>query len=124
MQAPAVFEDRLRQARDAIAGARTLLLVDGDGMVVSSVGEHSGDALDLIAASYMDLARRASTAGDEAGFDPPREMTVSGASGAVVLRAIAEGYGLVAVLEPDSLVGRARFELRKLGSLLGPELEL
>jgi predicted regulator of Ras-like GTPase activity (Roadblock/LC7/MglB family) len=100
------------------------MLVDGDGMVVSAVGEHAGDALELIAASYMDLARRAAAAGREGGFEPPREMTVSGASGAVVIRAITEGYGLVAVLAPDSLVGRARFELRKLGSRLGPELEV
>jgi len=119
-----VFEDSLRRTRDAVAGARTVILVDGDGMVVSAVGEHAGDSLELIAASYMDLARRAAAAGREGGFEPPREMTVSGASGAVVIRAITEDYGLVAVLEPDSLVGRARFELRKLGSRLGPELEV
>jgi predicted regulator of Ras-like GTPase activity (Roadblock/LC7/MglB family) len=93
-------------------------------MVVSATGDHAGEALELIAASYMDLARRAGEAGREVGLDPPREMTLSGAAGSVVIRAMSEGYGLVAVLQPDSLVGRARFELRKLASRLGPELDL
>jgi predicted regulator of Ras-like GTPase activity (Roadblock/LC7/MglB family) len=119
-----MFEASLRRTRDAVSGARTVMLVDGDGMVVSAVGEHAGDSLELIAASYMDLSRRAADAGREGGFDPPREMTVSGGSGTVVIRAIGEGYGLVAVLEPESLVGRARFELRKLEARLAPELEV
>jgi predicted regulator of Ras-like GTPase activity (Roadblock/LC7/MglB family) len=119
-----VFEDSLREARDAVAGARTVMLVDGDGMVVSAVGEHTGDSLELIAASYMDLARRAAAAAREGESDPPREVTVSGDSGTVVIRTITEGCGLIAVLEPGSLLGRARFALRKLGSRLGPELEV
>ena len=100
------------------------MVVDRDGMVVSAVGQHTGDALELIAASYMDLGRRAAKSGREAGLDPPQEMTLSGGSGAVVLRPMSEGYALLAVLDPDSLVGRARFELRKLASRLGPELEV
>jgi predicted regulator of Ras-like GTPase activity (Roadblock/LC7/MglB family) len=119
-----LFEDSLRKALDAVAGARTAMVVDRDGMVVSAVGEHTGDALELIAASYMDLGRRAAQSGREAGLEPPREMTLSGSSGAVVLRSIGQGYALLIVLEPDSLIGRARFELRKLASRLEPELEL
>lgn len=119
-----MFEASLRKALDAVVGAQTVMLVDRDGMVVSAVGQHTGDALELIAASYMDLARRAVEAGREGGFEPPREMTFSGASGTIVIRAVSEGYGLLAVLDPESLVGRARFELRKLEVRLGPELEV
>jgi predicted regulator of Ras-like GTPase activity (Roadblock/LC7/MglB family) len=119
-----VFEDSLRRVLDAVAGARTVMVVDRDGMVISAIGEHTGDALELIAASYMDLARRAAEAGREVGIDPPREVTLSGPAGSVVIRSMVEGYGLLAVLRPDALVGHARFELRKLEARVGPELEV
>jgi predicted regulator of Ras-like GTPase activity (Roadblock/LC7/MglB family) len=119
-----MFDDRLREAREAIPGARAVLLVDSDGMVVVAAGDGPGDSLELLAASYADLARRTADANREADLEPCNEMTASGAAGAVVFRAVNADYGLLAVLGPGSLLGRARFEVRKLAARVAPELEI
>jgi predicted regulator of Ras-like GTPase activity (Roadblock/LC7/MglB family) len=101
-----------------------MVLVDGDGMVVAAAGDGPREALELIAASYMDLARRAAYANREGDLEPPSEMTVAGPSGAILYQAITGDYGLLAALDPEGLAGRARFELRKLAVRLVPELEV
>jgi predicted regulator of Ras-like GTPase activity (Roadblock/LC7/MglB family) len=118
-----VFDDSLRDVKDSVDGVRAVVLVDRDGMVVSAAGDRR-DALELIAASYMDLARRAMSAHREGGLGPADEMMLCGPEGSVVFRTVADEYGLLAVVGPEGILGRIRFELRKVGARVRPELEV
>jgi predicted regulator of Ras-like GTPase activity (Roadblock/LC7/MglB family) len=118
-----VLDASLVRVLEAVPGVEAVALVDGDGMVVSVVGARR-EAMELVAASYADLARRAMGAHHEGDLAPPEEMMLAGAGGSVVFRSVAGDYGLIAVLGPRGLLGRLRFELRKAGATIGPELEL
>ena len=98
------------------------ILVDRDGMIVARAGGGASPSHEIFAASYMDLARRLNAAHEEAEFGSPRDVMVSGPSGAVAFQAVTSDYGLIAVLGPDGILGRVRFELRKAGASLLPEL--
>jgi predicted regulator of Ras-like GTPase activity (Roadblock/LC7/MglB family) len=117
-----VLDDSLQSLRDQVDGVRAVMLVDRDGMVVSAVGE-SRESLDLIAASYMDLARRVIATHEEGELGAPQDLLVCGAESSVVFRVVARDYGLLAVLGPRGIPGRVRFELRKVSALVWPELE-
>jgi predicted regulator of Ras-like GTPase activity (Roadblock/LC7/MglB family) len=117
-----VFDEILQSLQDRLDGIRAVVLVDRDGMVVASVGK-SGDSLELIAASYMDLARRAIATHREGELGAPEELMACGAESSVVFRAVTGDYGLLAVVGPRGILGRVRFELKKVSARVRPELE-
>jgi predicted regulator of Ras-like GTPase activity (Roadblock/LC7/MglB family) len=120
-----MFEEVLREVCAKVHGMRAALLVDRDGMVVASARDGNGAAsLDMVAAAFMDLARRAAKAGEDVEMGLAEELLVGGPSGSVLYRAVAPDYGLLGVLGPEGLPGRARFELRRAGAKLRPELEV
>jgi predicted regulator of Ras-like GTPase activity (Roadblock/LC7/MglB family) len=117
-----MFDDVLAKVLGEIEGARCVLLTGSDGVVVASVVAKNGPAPDVVAASLADLFRKAGTAHSDAGFAPPRELTLGGSSMQSVLRAVTPEYLLVAVLDGIAGLGRTRFELRKAAAVLEPEL--
>lgn len=117
-----MIDASLERVLAAVSGVEAVVLVDGDGMVISAVGPRR-DTMELVAASYMDLARRAMGAHREGDLAPPEELMLAGAGGSVVFRVVGGEYGLIAVLGPNGLLGKLRFELRKAGARIGPELQ-
>jgi predicted regulator of Ras-like GTPase activity (Roadblock/LC7/MglB family) len=118
-----MFDEVLERVKDAAGGVEAVLLVDRDGMIIARAGGAGSPSHEVFAASYVDIARRVTAAHEEAEFGSIRDLMVSGPSGAVAFQAITPDYGLIAVLAPDGILGRARFELRKAGASLLPELE-
>src|SRR5262245_23503739 len=116
-----MFDEVLSRVRERVEGAKAVLLIAADGMVVAGAGQRSED-WDLLAASYADLARKTRQLQRDLDLDAPREWVVSSAGSTVVLRGVAEGYLLLADLEPDGSLGRTRFELRKAADALDGEL--
>ena len=117
-----MFDDALAKVLRKVEGARCVLLTGSDGVVVASVAANDAVAPDSVAASLAELFRRAKTAHRDAGFAPPIELTVAGASSQSVLRLVTPEYLLVAVLDGIVGLGRTRFELRKAAAALTPEL--
>jgi predicted regulator of Ras-like GTPase activity (Roadblock/LC7/MglB family) len=116
-----MIERSLRAVRRDVAGVQAVMLVDGQGMLVAAVGGQRS-TLDVVAASYTDLVRRAAGANREADLEDTDEMIVTGGFGAVVYQGVTGEYGLLALLTPRALVGQARFALRHAAAALVPEL--
>jgi len=117
-----VFDEVLRGALTRIEGGRCVLLAGFDGMIVAAAVNDGGTASDAVAASLVDLFRKASAAHEDAGLTPPAELTSGGAGEHAALRAVTDEYVLVAVLDGVRSLGRARFELRKAAAAIQPEL--
>ncbi len=117
-----MLDDTLANVKAAVQGARAVLLVGMDGMIVAGKGDDADLPWDLVVASYADLVRRAIGFHQEAGVDAPAELVVTSASAAIVFRAVTAEYALLAVLPPGGSLGRARFELRKAAGQILPEL--
>jgi predicted regulator of Ras-like GTPase activity (Roadblock/LC7/MglB family) len=117
-----MFDETLAKVKAAVAGARAVLLVGMDGMIVAGDGETGDLPWDLVVASYADLFRRIGSIHREAGIDDPAELVVTTPAATLVLRAVTPEYALLMVLAPGGSLGRARFELRKAASQVQPEL--
>ena len=117
-----MFDEVLRDTLDRIEGARCVLLAGVDGMIVAAAVSEGGPAPDAVAASLVDLFRKASVAHRDAGLTPPAEFTSGGAKEQAALRQVTDEYVLVAVLDGVQGLGRARFELRKAAATIHPEL--
>ncbi len=118
-----MLDETLANVKAVVQGARAVLLVGMDGMIVAGKGDDADLPWDLVVASYADHFRRATAFHREAGTEGPIEFVTSSASAAVVFRSVTTDYALLAVLPPAGSLGRARFELRKAAGLILPELQ-
>lgn len=118
-----MLDDILNNVVDNLRGIRAMVLVDRDGMLVSLAGDAADSSLELLAASYTDLARKMASIHGEAGLDMPREMVATmGSAGAVLYHQVTPDYGVIALLDSDATLGRVRFELRKAAARLLEEV--
>ena len=118
-----MLDDILKNVVDSLRGIRSMVLVDRDGMLVSMAGDAGDGSLELLAASYTDIARKLASIHGEAGLDCPREMVaVMGSAGAVLYHQVTPDYGVIVLLDPDATLGRVRFELRKAANRLLDEV--
>lgn len=118
-----MFEGVLDRAARACAGVRAVVLVGMDGVPVAAAGPSGGQAGDVVAVTYADLARRAARASADAEHGGVEEMALCCDDARVLFRAITPEYALLAVLDPGTALGRARHELLKAALDLRPELE-
>jgi len=118
-----VLDETLAGVAAAVEGARAVLLVGMDGMVVAGKGEDDDLPWDLVVASYADLVRRVGSVHREAGIGSPAELVVTASDATLVFRVVTPEYALLAVLPPGGSLGRTRFELRRAASRILPELE-
>ena len=117
-----MLDDILKNVVDSQRGLRALVLVDRDGMLVSVAGQVGNGALEVLAASYTDIARRVESIHGEAELQAPAELTAMGPEGTVLHHQVTPDYGVIAVLDPDATLGRIRYEIRKIAGRLIPEL--
>lgn len=117
-----MLDDVLRRVLTRVDGARCVVLAGRDGMVVASAARDGGPSPELIAASIVDLFRKAGATFREEGLGTPAELAIGGGDGHVVLREVTPEYLIAAALGSARGLGRARFELRRAAAALEPEL--
>ncbi|MBD3869371.1 MAG: roadblock/LC7 domain-containing protein [Acidobacteria bacterium] len=118
-----MLNDVLKQAAAAVQGVDGVFLVAMDGMEVARSGDPGDFPLEFMAASYADIMRKLEAAGKEVDFESPAELMVTTSGRKLIFRAVTPEYGLLAVVAPGGITGKARYELGKAARLLRPELE-
>lgn len=116
------LDEGVREIHEAVEGARVVLLVGLDGMVVAGAPADGQRAWEATAAAHADLFQKVRSAQRAAELAPPEELVVGSASEFVVLRALTAEYVLVAVVAKDGSLGRARFEMRRRAPVLAEQL--
>jgi predicted regulator of Ras-like GTPase activity (Roadblock/LC7/MglB family) len=117
-----LFEAHFQRILQKVEGARAVALIGRDGLAVSRLGATEEPDLDLVTAMLADLAGRFQQASDEAGAGPVGEIVSSTERYRFLLRAATPDYLLLAVLDADGSLGRARFELQRAARLLRDDL--
>lgn len=108
-----MFLERLSAVADRLEGAIAVSLVADDGIPIESVSSSPGLDLEAAAAELVAMARAISQEQRELDAGELRQFSVVGSRSTLVLSRLADSYWLLAVLSPESSVGRARFELRR-----------
>jgi len=116
------LDDVLREIHDVVEGARAVLLVGLDGIVVACAPPEGARAWEAAAAAYADLYHKARATQEASDLAPPDEIVVGSAAEFAVLRTVTDEYAVLAIVDRGGSLGRARFEMRRRAPALADEL--
>jgi predicted regulator of Ras-like GTPase activity (Roadblock/LC7/MglB family) len=114
-----VFDAALEQVVTRVPEIRFVTLTDTDGIEVARKSVRTDQAAQSLSAEYTTVLRTVVGMAREHGLGALRELQIGTEKTTALLVAVTAEYYLVALLEPDSITGRARFHLR----IAGLELE-
>jgi len=110
-----VFDQALDQVVNRVPEIRFVSLTDTEGIEVARKAVRSDQAAQGLATEYTTVLRTVVTMAREHGLGALRELQIGTEKTTALLVAITGEYYLVALLDPDSITGRARFHLRMAG---------
>lgn len=117
-----MFLERLNQILRRIEGALAVSLVDRDGIAVESVSSDPDLDLELLGAELVNQLQTISDHHRELSPTPVQRLTVGSDERTLMVGSLNQDYYLLLVLGADAIAGRASFELRRAGLLLGNDL--
>lgn len=117
-----VFDTALEQVVTRVPEIRFVTLTDTDGIEVARKSVRTDKDAQTLATEYTTVLRTVVSMARDHGLGALRELQIGTEKTTALLVAITGEYYLVALLEPDSITGRARFHLRMAGLELEREL--
>jgi len=117
-----MFLEKLTAISSRIADSRALALVDKDGITVESVSSDPDLDLEALAAELVLQARSMTDNHRELDAGPVQHLSITAASGTLMVSSIAQDFYLLLVLGQEGIHGQDRFELRRAILSLGSEL--
>jgi predicted regulator of Ras-like GTPase activity (Roadblock/LC7/MglB family) len=120
------FSETLSQIVDRIEGSVAAMILGIDGIAIERYirGTPTDLDIEIVATEFTTLLRRAAHTASDTDLGQMREMVLSSEKGHFLLRPMTSDYFLLLILEPNSSVGRARFELRKAELALAEEFAI
>ena len=109
------FDVALEQGVTRVPEIRFVTLTDTDGIEVARKSVRTDEAAQSIANEYTTVLRTVVGMARDHGLGALRELQIGTEKTTALLVAVTAEYYLVALLEPDSITGRARFHLRMAG---------
>lgn len=110
-----MFKTALENILERTEGSLGAFIMGTDGIaveqVITSAGQHAN--LDIAATEVTTLVRHTQRAGDNLDLSFLREVAFAFDNATLLVRSLNRDYFLGLALEPESNIGRARFELRK-----------
>jgi len=110
-----VFDVALEQVVTRVPEIRFVTLTDTEGIEVASKAVRSDQAAESLASEYTTVLRTVVSLARENGLGALRELQIGTERTTALLVAVSGEYFLVALMDADSITGRARFHLRMTG---------
>lgn len=117
-----MFLERLSRVAHRIDGAGALALVDADGIVIESVTSDELVDLEVLSAEILAHTRSLTQNLREFALGATHQVCIVTGVRSFLVGELAAGYYLLLVLRPGSVLGQARFELRRARLLFEGEL--
>jgi predicted regulator of Ras-like GTPase activity (Roadblock/LC7/MglB family) len=116
------FREHMQRIVDATPGAIASVIMGFDGIAIESFQVGSGD-LDVptLMIEYAAAANQLKRS-DNPAAGGLSELSVSGPRLSAILRPLTNDYFLAVILQPDALVGKARYLMRQAAPLIAKEL--
>lgn len=105
----------LQEILNRVPGALGAAVVGVDGIAVEKVATGKETNIDLLSAEGINVVKRAVSSMRDGGAGSLEELSITGQSRTVILRALGSDYYLCLVIGPETLTGRARYEVWKAG---------
>ncbi len=110
-----VFDVALEQVVTRVPEIRFVTLTDTNGIEVARKSVQTDEAAQSLASEYTTVLRTVVSMAKENSLGALRELQIGTEKTTALLVAVTGEYYLVALLDPDSITGRARFHLRMAG---------
>ena len=110
-----VFDAALERVVTRVPEIRFVTLTDTEGIEVARKSVRTDHAAETLASEYTTVLRTVASMAREHNLGALRELQVGTEKTTALLVSITNEYYLVALMEPDSITGRARFHLRMAG---------
>lgn len=110
-----VFDAALEQVVTRVPEIRFVTLTDTEGIEIARKSVRIDQDAQTLATEYTTVLRTVVRMARDHGLGALRELQIGTEKTTALLVAITAEYYLVALLEPDSITGRARFHLRMAG---------
>jgi predicted regulator of Ras-like GTPase activity (Roadblock/LC7/MglB family) len=117
------FAETLRKVAQRVPESQMLMVMGTDGIPIEKLVILPDPNMEAVAAEYTSLLRASLSAAADTGLGQLRELAVHTEKLIALLVAITPEYFLFAALQPDAIVGRARFALRMAGVALEAEFQ-
>jgi predicted regulator of Ras-like GTPase activity (Roadblock/LC7/MglB family) len=117
------FAAALRNVAQRVPESRVLMVMATDGIPIEKLVIHADPNMEAVAAEYTSLLRASLSAAADTGLGQLRELAVHTEKMIALLVSITPEYFIFAALQPDAIVGRARFALRMAGMALESEFQ-
>ncbi len=117
-----VFDAALEQIVTRVPEIRFVTLTDTEGIEVARKSVRTDEDARNLATEYTTVLRTVVGMARDHGLGALRELQIGTEVTTALLVAVTMEYYLVALLDPDSITGRARFHLRMAGLDLEREL--
>lgn len=118
-----MFRQLLESILERTEGSIGALIMGIDGIAVEKVLAEAGKEanLDVAAAEFTSLVRSAQRTGNDLGLGGLQELVISLDDATIVMRLLSRDYFVVLALNPNAILGRGRFELRRVELQLANE---
>lgn len=110
-----VFEDVLQRVVTRVPEVRFVTVTDTEGIEVARKSVRPDKDAQMLATEYTTVLRTVVMLAREHGLGNLRDLQIATEKMTALLVAITREYYLVALMEPDSVTGRARFNLKMAG---------
>ncbi|MDX1500933.1 MAG: hypothetical protein R3325_01130 [Thermoanaerobaculia bacterium] len=117
-----VFDERLQALEEAIGGVLGICLVARDGICVQVRKSAENLDLEALAAEVLTLVGRISDPEHDPSVGRVRGFSIAGDGLTLAVAAVTPTYYLLAALDDETRLGRARFELRRARLVFEPDL--
>jgi predicted regulator of Ras-like GTPase activity (Roadblock/LC7/MglB family) len=108
-----LFTKILNQLSSRTAGAEMVLLVGTDGIIIERVGEEKDADFDALAAEYAVVLNRSRFTATDTGLGKLNELLTITNQSILLTKILNEDYFVMVKLNPESSLGRARYEVRR-----------
>ena len=118
-----MFEATLKQLVNQVDGARGAAVLNLDGVILEAVDEKGNDmGPDAALTEFAPVIGQLLGAAESADLGEPTQLTLEGAERTTLVRSLSEKYVAALHVSPDTLIGKAHFQLRVAAPDLAREL--
>jgi predicted regulator of Ras-like GTPase activity (Roadblock/LC7/MglB family) len=115
------FGETLRQVALKVPESQVLMVMGTDGIPIEKVVIRPDPNMEAVAAEYTSLLRASLSAAADTGLGSLQELSIQTERMTALLVSITPEYFLFAALDPNAVLGRARFALKMAGAALEKE---
>lgn len=121
-----MLKEALQSIVEKTDGSLGALIMGADGLSVEKFFTDAGAEanLDVTAAEFTSLVRKATRSGHDLDLGEVRELVVTLGSVTLVMRLFNRDYFAMLALRADGNLGRGRYELRKAELILAQEFAM